>query len=309
MEPAGHSALAAANADYKAIFQEFFGSGIPGIFQLFTEEIQVEGDAVSLPITTSIPQMETWVGDKIFNTLRQYMFTLDVVPHAANLELKRLKVDTDKTGTIGHALRTFLGRQVQAMDKLVIAKLLANPVGYDEVALLSNSHPHSNSTGDNLTTDAISHTAVRAMHSQMMAFEDEDGENWGVNPRVLLVGPSLEHEALEISGADKPIYFNASGAEATSSVVGGVVIENVSKGRYEVVVSQRITGTQWFLIDPSKPGAKPIVSGVYRSFEPHTQAEMDSHGRFMSDDYRYSLEGDVGFGAGLWQTIGGKIAA
>ena len=266
MTPAGNSSVAAANATYLALFQEFFGRGIPGITNIIAQDVQVPGSSLKVPVATTFPLLEQWYGDKVFKTLRQYMFEIGIVSYEASLKLKRLIVDTDQTGTIEQQMRSFMGSQVPQMDRLVVSKLLANPTGYDGVALGSNSHPHSSSTGDNLTADALSLGAVRAMDIQMRGFKSEDGEPWDVTPNVLLVGHSNQDVALEIAGADRPIYFDNTGASAAAGVVGGVVIDNVTTGKYSVVVSPRL-GAQWFLIDTTKAGLRPIVTGTHRSLE------------------------------------------
>ncbi len=309
MGMAGSDNLTVAQAQYEALFQEFFGGGVPGAAQLFAQEVDVPGRRLSVPVATSFPRIRRWLGDKIFKSLRAFRQDIDVDPWEASIELDRLDVMADPTGVVDTVIRAFLGSEVSSFDDMVFTELLANPVGYDGVSLLNDAHPFSNGTGDNLTTAAISHVDVRLMHEQMRGFQDEDGRPLQVVPNTLLVGTDLEHEALEIAGADKPIFFNNTGAEAAAAVIGGVVIENVTKGRYNVVVSEWITGNQWFLMDLRRPGLRPIIVPKFRSFEPQMQDRMDAEGRFVADKVRASLEGDYGVGAGLWWLVGGRIAA
>ena len=306
---AGSENLTGAATTYQAIFQEFFGEGVPGVAGMFTEEVPVSGKRLSIPITTSYPRIRRWLGDKVFESLRHFSQDVDVEPWEASTQLDRLDIETDQGGTVDSALRSFLGSEVTAFDDMVITELLTNPTGYDGVSLLNNSHPYSNSTGDNLTTDALSLTSLRAMDEQMRSFQDETGRPLMVSPNTLVVGEDLKDEALEITGADRPIYFDNTGAEATSSVIDAITIQNVRAGSHSVVVTPWITGTQWFLMDLRRPGLRPMITARFRAFGPQTQENMDSEGRFVQDVMRFSIEGDYGVAAGLWWLIGGKIAA
>lgn len=306
---AGESNLAGAQATYSAIFQEFFGDGVPGVSQMFSFEQPINGTSLRVPMVTSFPRVRRWLGDKVAKSLRAFVQTFTLEPWEQSIEMDRITVDYDADGVVDMALRQFLGGQVQMFDDMNITELLTNPTGYDATALLADSHPYSNSTGDNLTTDALSLSSLRAMDLAMRGFQNEDGKPLLVTPSHLLVGESLKDTALEITGADRPIYFDASGAEATSSVVGGVVIENVRRGTWTPIVTPWITGTQWFLMDLTKPGLRPWIVARGRAFTPVTQLSEDSDPRYRRGVYGFSVEGDYGIGAGLWPLIGGKIAA
>jgi len=308
MAHAGANGLAAANAEYRALFQEIFGEQIPGIASEIATMQSITGSSLTVTNSMSHPRMRQWLGDKVVKSLRSLTQDIPLVAWEATVGLKRVEVDYDKSGTVTSALSAFLNQQVSALDDLVIAKLLANPTGYDGVSLISNSHPYSNSTGDNLTTDALSFSSLEAMDTAMRSFQDEVGRPLHVTPNLLLVGESNRHTALQITGANRPIFFNASAAEATSSVIDSWMSENPFAS-HAVIVSQWITGTQWFLQDTTKPYARPIVVAEGRALEAVPHDEMNSEARFLRDEYLYSVEGDLGFGAGLWQVVGGKIAA
>lgn len=308
MGHAGSNNLAAVNADYLALFQDFFGEGIPGLAHHITREVPVSGTKLTISNTLSFPRVREWLGGKVVKSLRSLTQDIPLKTFEATVGIDRKDVDYDKSGTVQDTLSSFLGQQVSAFDDLLFAKLLANPTGYDGVSLINNSHPYSNSTGDNLTTDALSFASLEAMDTAMRGFQDETGRPLNITPNMLLVGESNRQTALQITGAGRPIFYNDTGAEASSSVIDHWMSENPAAS-HMVAVTPWITGTQWFLIDSTKPGASPMVATVGKAFEaiPATD-RTDSH-RWHRDEYQYSLEGDYGFGAGLWQLIGGKIAA
>jgi phage major head subunit gpT-like protein len=53
-------------------------------------------------------------------------------------------------------------------------------------------------------------------------------------------------------------------------------------------------------VDTSR-GASPIVGYEFRAPEAVTLDSMDSPARFDLDEFRYSVEFDIVFGAGVWQ--------
>ena len=75
------------------------------------------------------------------------------------------------------------------------------------------------------------------------------------------------------------------------------------------LVSPWITGSQWFLMDLTKGGLRPMMAAEMRAFEAVSQDQMTDDDRFKRNVFNFSLEGDYGPAAGLWQLIGGRIAS
>lgn len=299
--------LAAANTEFLTLFQSFFGEGLPGTAQNFTTTVPTSGTKVTITNVLSHPRVREWIGPKVVKSLRALTQDIPLKKWEATVGIERVDVDYDRTGSVRQQLNGFLSQQVSTFDDLVYTKLLANPTGYDGVSLLNNSHPYSNSTGDNLTTDALSFSSLEAMDTAMRGFQDEDGRPLMIQPRMLLVGEANRHTALQVTGASRPIFFNNTGAEAATSVIDKWMVENPFSS-HAVVVAPWITGSQWFLIDDTKP-VGPMVATEGRAFQAVVQDELTDDVRFQTDEYLFSLEGDYGFGAGLWQTIGGRIAS
>lgn len=112
--------------------------------------------------------------------------------------------------------------------------------GADGVALCSASHPlspsnaavQSNSFALTLTKDNVA-TAREAMQ----AFTDDNGNKVAVTPNLLLVPPSLEDEALEITKS----LLDPTSANNTI---------NAQAGRFQVVAWHYLTDSNaWFMID------------------------------------------------------------
>lgn len=118
----------------------------------------------------------------------------------------------------------------------------ASFLGADGVALCSDSHPQSpqktGTTQDNNGTLTLTKANVRTVREAMMAFTDDNGQKMAVTPTLLLVPPTLEDDAIEIT---KSINDPTS---ANNTV-------NAQYNRFEVLPWHYLTDTNaWFMIDP-----------------------------------------------------------
>lgn len=313
MALAGSSELAEASAVYEALYQDVFAQSPMGyVADELARNVPCDGSSLVVPVVQGAPRMSTWAGSKAVKDLRAFSQSIDIQPYEATIGLNRLTVTTDKSGVVASAISAFLAKQKKALDDLLIAKFVANTwLGYDGVSLLNDSHPHSNSTGDNLTTSALTFTTFRAAIEAMSDFTDEDGTPLDLFPTHLLVGPAQIRSAMEIVGADRPVSVSNAGAtDATSNVVGAVTIPNVFQGMVKVIQSNWITGNQWAIAHVS-PGMAPFTIATHRAIEPIVKdgRDMQSDSRFFDDKFYYSLEGDLGFGPGSWQCIYGSVTA
>lgn len=113
-------------------------------------------------------------------------------------------------------------------------------VGADAVALCSDSHPYSPvkaGTQDNKGTAALTKANVSVAREAMMAFTDDNGNKVAVTPTHIIVPPSLEDEALEISKS----LLDPTSANNTI---------NAHAGRFQVVVWHYLTDSNnWFMVD------------------------------------------------------------
>jgi phage major head subunit gpT-like protein len=114
--------------------------------------------------------------------------------------------------------------------------------GADAVALCSNSHPNSpqktGSTQDNNGTLSLTKANVRTTREAMMAFTDDNGNKQAVMPKLMLVPPALEDDAIEIT---KSLNDPTS---ANNTI-------NAQYGRFEVLTWHYLSDSNaWFMIDP-----------------------------------------------------------
>jgi phage major head subunit gpT-like protein len=314
MSIAGNSNLAASQATFEALFQNLWNQPQAGyVYKELCMDIACpDSKYLRNPVVASYPRVRQWSGSKLSADLRAFEQTIEILPYEATISLPRLQVTTDKTGAVEKTLSAFLSQNLGSVDDLLITNFLANTwTSYDGVALLNASHTFSSSTGNNLTTSALSFATYKAGKQAMALFADESGRPLNIYPTHLVVGPAQERVAKEIIGADRPVAISSSGAQdAVASVVGAVTLPNVFSGDVKLIVSSWVNGNQWFMAHMS-PGLSPFIRAVHREFETQMQGleSMSSDQRFWRDLVSASLEADMGFGAGAWQCIYGSVTA
>ena len=315
MAIAGSSGLLVAQTIFEAAYQSAInGAASSGVPALIAQDIAAPGaNRVSIPVVTSLPRLREWIGSRVAKDLRAFRQDVDVKTYEATVPIKRRDIDGDASGAVAAALIGSFPQRLQAMlEDVCVATLIANAAtGYDGVSLLNAAHPFSSGTGNNITTDALGFASYRAAKQAMRLFADEDGTPLNMSPTHLLVGPAAERAALEVVGADRPVPYSATAQDATASILAATSITNVYQGECQVVVSPWITGNQWFLMDLSKPGIRPLVRAVHRELEPVSTVEdgMTHYVRFVYDEYHFGVEGDFAYAPGVWQTIYGRVAA
>lgn len=310
---AGSANIATAQTAYEAIFNEMFSGGFQGSYNLYTRTVDITAESLSIPVATSFPMVKQMLGTMEWDSIRALMQTVTPTSHGAGIRLKRATVLGDQSGVVENTIRSFLASQggdaSASIEKLVADMLTTNTkLGHDSTALLSDSHPFSNSTGDNLATGvALSYTSYRTWKSNMRKFANERGINLGISPTHLMVGTALEGTALEIVGAVRPISVDSSGAYGTTAnVVGAVGLENVNRGEVDVIVNPYLGDAAWFLMDLSKPGLRPVLQARLDSLKPIILDKPTDYCAVEADEFGYAIKGIIGFEPGLWQLVAGR---
>ena len=279
-----------------------------GTHELITQDLgALTGTSVNIGhVDPSAPVRVQRHGEaKIFDTPRAYGATYDKETLYKAHELSRDDLEFDHSGRVGRMIAAFLASDAKMFDERAWAKIVANTdTGPDGVALFSTAHPHgyAGATQANLVTDALSHTSFRTGMRAMPQFRREDGSYYNTRATHLFVGPELETTAKEIVGADKPLAVDASGAEATSSVVAITSIANVYQGEVTLVIVPEMDADpdMWMLVDASKP-AKPFVRSIGANVAPVFGDKSNSDKARDRNMFDFIREGDWVFGPGAWQ--------
>lgn len=283
------------------------------VYQVFSDEFPVDADSFKPADMLNMPEIERWIGKKRFKSLRAIAQSVPVEDYSKDLAIPLTRVWGDRSGIVGRTLANFANSVASDKNKLATEALLDGFTkdGYDGVPFFSTAHPNgpNGTTQSNLSTSPLGHAAFRGGVTIVEEYQDESGKPLERIPRILMVGPSQEELALEIVKAASRAYaVDATGAEASSSVIGATNIPNVRAGRYEVVVNRRLVGdyaNYWFLIDDS-PGTRPVQIGTL--VEPTPRDNLSDNYREVAEA-RFSVDHHAGYGRFLWQTCYGSTGA
>jgi len=236
---------------------------------------------------------------------RAYSADYPVIPWAITDQLPRRQVKGDRSGRVARMLAQLAMRSV--IEEKLWDYILANDVnGPDGVPLFSASHPHGpgGTTQGNHTANALTFTTYNTARAAMRSLRRENGGSLDRVPTHLVVGPNSERTALEVTGSDRPVAMSSAGvSDATASVVGASTIENAYSGSAAVIVSPRITGSQWYLVDASK-SARPMAWGRDGGREAVVPDISDESVRDL-DMMIWQIKEDLAIGPANWQTIYG----
>lgn len=292
--------------------QAVFERGRPGFFEAFTEVIPTDSEENEIDLLGALPTPKEWEGrEKTYQAMRAYSSVVKLKSYEASFRLGFKKVRYDRTGLLGRRISAFFspaGSGGRFYDKLATDRLLANPVGYDGVAIFSSSHPHGpdGANQSNITTSALSFAVHDAVVRSMTERRDENGEPFAFSPKVMMCGPKNRARAMEITKSTERLQLAAADGtlDATASGVAAAAVPNVyAGGEMNLIINPRLVGTyDDYVFYFDSDGVKPILCYEGRAPEPHDQTEMDSEGRFTRNELRFSLEADQGYGPGLWQS-------
>ena len=265
---AGQLSQAAANTAYLAKGAEIFANSLEGPWSVFTDVAPCDGQALEIDVLGASPIIRQLVGSRRFGSFRAFGHRIKVSEYSTDaIELARLQVDLDKAGIMSKKLSDYLAQSANFWDKSVTDAFIANPKGFDGVALISTAHPFgyagnwSNDAAAALSPDAFN-TGIAAMSSLRL----ENGEPAGFYPTHLMVGPKNRKMAHDLcTAALRPFPITASGVEGYSSALAPTAIPNWMAGQLQVIVNPRLVGTttedMWFLMDLSRPGVRPMILG------------------------------------------------
>lgn len=310
MEITNQAVIDQANATFRMMWEKF-GGAEPGVWDRFTEVIPTDSEANTFDFITAFPQVQEWVGPKVYEVMRAYAWTISLKTYAKNLSQNFRKVRYDRNGMLGRAIKRFL-TTTSIYDKVVTDVLLANPTGYDGVALFSGAHPHGpgGTTQSNTSASPLTYAQHKAIRIAGSSLRDEVGESLMVSYDTIMVGPALIDLAMEITGSKTRVMpVDASGAEAGASVVATGQVDNYlsndlyTGGEMTVVKNPRFVGANAnkYMYMDSKKGATPVLLLEGRKPEAIEQTKMESEPRFNNNEMRWSVETDIAAGAGLWQ--------
>lgn len=301
------AALDAANTAFESAANDIFSGKIPGVWDAFTTLSPQKGKFAELDLVDGIPQMREWLGSRQLRNLRAYALTQAIRRWEMTIGVPVDDINGDRTGVVADRLTDFAGRGSRAYDQILVPELVANPTGYDAVALFAATHPRGDGLADqdNLTTGTLNYAAYRTARASMRQFTDFRGEPIGIIPTHVMVGADQEEAAMQVTGSDKLVGTDASG-ELGGTVINANPLKNYIGGDAAVIVSDRIAGNRWFVFDLSKGRAKPMYAAEFLAPRVDILDDPESPNVFFDDEVIYGMVAKLTPMAMCWQTAYGN---
>ena len=214
--------------------------------------------------------MREWVGPRIVQNMVLDGVVVTNKKYESTLSLQRTDVEDDQYDIFGQMSIPLLAKNAKRLpDVELSAAITANGTCYDGQAFFDGYHPvdpsGANAGAGTQSNDfpglALNSTNLAKVRAAMMNMHDPSGNPLGVNPKVLMVPPSLEFTAMTLANASfAPQLINApaSPSAAASS-------SNVWQGMFQVVVNPYLPDTGdvstavWYLLDTGTRGSRPFI--------------------------------------------------
>ncbi len=288
----------AAVAGFSVLFQDGL-EGAGGLWPRIAMRVPSNSDTENYDWIGDLPLVREWTCDRVLKTLVAQHMSLVNKEYENSITIKRTNIEDDKLGMLMLKIRMMGAQHAKKKDALVFDFLTAGAfsaanAGYDGVSLINANHP--NEVGGTQTNTAgaaaLASAAYEAAIEQMELLTDDYGDPLGIRPNLLVTGPQNRQAAKEIVKQERL----ASGES------------NTNYGTTEMLISPRITGTHWFLIDTSQM-VMPVVMQDRLAPEMEDPSLASAESLFMRGEYRYGGRMRMAVGAGLWQTIYGNVGA
>jgi phage major head subunit gpT-like protein len=283
-------------------------------------------------IPTTLPiQNYAWLGrgavmeefkDEVFEqSVEEKTYTLADKIYKGNLAVWRKTIEDDQYGLLMKRARDLASEPVRHWNQLAFTGL-ANGFSatcYDGLSYFNDDHQEGSSpTQSNVTTNSLSDSALQEAEAAMMAYVDDKGRPMEIKPDTLVVGPALRRVAMDLCGS-AVVVTRVGDGNASSGATASTPFENYFRGRYNVVVSPYLINTtldgvtydaayNWFLLDTSRGGAKPIVIQNRQDVPITLETDMDQPSAKIKERYNITIRGRYVQGYGLWQMAYGSDA-
>ena len=286
------SSLAGLTVGYRKNFNAGLMSA-PDQWSSIAMEVQSGTASTSHPFLGDAPVMREWIGPRTVKNLEAFDYTLVNKKYESTVAVKKTDIEDDQFGLYGPRMEALGEAAGRLPEQLVFAALIAggSELCYDGQYFFDTDHPVGGGTAANLiTSSALTEATYATARKTMLLYTSDNGTPLNINPRLLVVPPSLEKTARQIVEADN------------LSVASGSTQSNVYKGSAQVLVVPRLeanSATTWYLMDDSK-SVKPLIwqSRIKPEFQPPS---MNQAQEFENDLLIYGTRARGVAGFGLWQ--------
>jgi phage major head subunit gpT-like protein len=258
-----------------------------------------------------VPKLREWVGERQFNSLAAYGYSLTNKNFESSLRIDRNKIEDDLYGVYNKRV-DFLGMAAKKWPDYGIRDAMVNgqsTIIYDGQNFFDAAHPvnkfnPSVKAYDGTTTQANYFTSVPLTpanyadkRAAMQKWVGENGETLGIVPNVLAVPPSLEPMGRAILHSD---IIAAQTFPTGVTNVGGYT--NTLKGSAELVVIPELEsegGVYWYLLCTNWP-VKPFIFQQRKAPEFVPLVSPTDPNVFRHRMYEMGVDARGAFGYSLW---------
>lgn len=262
-----------------------------------------------------VPAFQAWRGDRVMATLMAHRFTIENQDFSSGITIHKNEILDDQLGLVQPRISALAGRAALHKGDYMLRALIqgfsgtAFPVedvgdgkSFDGVLFFSTAHTLEGGPAmSNKITTALSEAGLEEAEIAMANLKTWDGKDpLNLKPTHLIVGPKLANTAKKLLNAGTII--NAAG---TASAV------NVYMGKYQIIESQRLTGTYddyWFLADLSKP-TKPFIVQNREAITTAAQVDWSCPDMFKRGIMNFGAQARYGIGPYDWRTVIGSLVA
>lgn len=228
-------------------------------------------------------------GEIKFGTFGEKRETAILSPYGVGLNISRQMFINDDTGAISDLINDYGSRVAMFEEATFYAFMAAATLASDSAAIWVAAATRGATAAGNLTSSGtaitvaalgIGQAVLRTQKGIESSSGAADGIKLNLTPKILLVSPTKEVEALQ--------YVTAITPAAASNV-------NVFTNKLEVVVSAELSGNGWYLFaDPNLPGGQCFVYGYLNGAE---APRLRTDEPFGVQGWSMTLEHDFGLGA------------
>jgi phage major head subunit gpT-like protein len=266
---------------YKAIFQQTFNDTQAEAKKLamIVDSQDLSEDYVWLG---NFPNVREWVGDRDVQALQDFGYSLKNKLFESSVTVPRIHIEYDKVGLYKPAIEQMAQNCKLFGGELVATVLLAGTTGlcYDGKAFFATDHAVGTDTYANKGNGVLNSDNIIAGRVFMQTIKNAKGKTLRVMPNLIVCGPA--NLANVIKAIDKATIANGE--------------SNVTYKMMEYLVLPEITGTEWFMLDTTKP-LKPFILQVAKDGE----WEASDDDKFMKDHSLFGSKSFMNAGYGLWQ--------
>lgn len=245
----------------------------------------------------AVPSMREWVGDRVAKKLSSYGYNIKNKDFELTISVPRNDIEDDHIGVYKPMFQDLAYSAKLNPDRLVFSLFTKafSELCFDGQAFISTEHKplfegSKSAKQSNKGTAKLSPESYGAARTQMMTFQNDEGNPLYIVPDMLVVSPQNEALAKTILTAN----------EIKQEV-------NIYKDTADFLVVPELAATpsQWFLLCTKRP-VKPFIFQNRRDARLIRMDKDNDDNVFFKKEYIYGVDSRCNAGYGLWQLAFGS---